>query len=559
MEYNKAVMSSQVFYRKWRPQLLSEVFGQEHVTQTLLNALASGNISHAYLFCGPRGTGKTSTARGLAKAVNCLTSGKGEPCNNCEMCQAITENRSLDVIEVDAASNRRIDEIRELRERVRYAPNQARYKVYIIDEVHMLTTEAANALLKTLEEPPPHVIFILATTETHKILPTILSRCQRFDFHRLSQTDVIAKLTHISKNEGIEIEPEALKLIAKSATGSMRDAENLLQQMMTCYGKTVTLNQAKALLGISGDQRARELVKNIVDKDIPAGITTINNVNNDGLDLRQFHRELVEYLRVLLLVKTGAGNSIEFTAEELAELKALAAKASLSQILRAVKRFGQLELGMDNYSTLPLEMALVDATLAEIEPKQESVRKAEPPVNTPPKTNPFPPGQQFNNSEPKKTQAQPPPVSNPTVMEKKAPEQEVAPSHPAVSEKPNPSKSESADAPPPAINGTLEQLQQQWMKMIKEAPNGMSKTPAAALLRSARPMNIEGDIITVSFKFPILKDNLEKIENQKTADKIVSGFLGRACKIRCIYEHENNHLVKAALNMGAQVIDTEEA
>ena len=559
MEYNKAVMSSQVFYRKWRPQLLSEVFGQEHVTQTLLNALASGNISHAYLFCGPRGTGKTSTARGLAKAVNCLTSGKGEPCNNCEMCQAITENRSLDVIEVDAASNRRIDEIRELRERVRYAPNQARYKVYIIDEVHMLTTEAANALLKTLEEPPPHVIFILATTETHKILPTILSRCQRFDFHRLSQTDVIAKLTHISKNEGIEIEPEALKLIAKSATGSMRDAENLLQQMMTCYGKTVTLNQAKALLGISGDQRARELVKNIVDKDIPAGITTINNVNNDGLDLRQFHRELVEYLRVLLLVKTGAGNSIEFTAEELAELKALAAKASLSQILRAVKRFGQLELGMDNYSTLPLEMALVDATLAEIEPKQESVRKAEPPVNTPPKTNPFPPGQQFNNSEPKKTQAQPPPVSNPTVMEKKAPEQEVAPSHPAVSEKPNPSKSESADAPPPAINGTLEQLQQQWMTMIKEAPNGMSKTPAAALLRSARPMSIEGDIITVSFKFPILKDNLEKIENQKTADKIVSGFLGRACKIRCIYEHENNHLVKAALNMGAQVIDTEEA
>jgi DNA polymerase-3 subunit gamma/tau len=172
LEYNKAVMSSQVFYRKWRPQLLSEVFGQEHVTQTLLNALASGNISHAYLFCGPRGTGKTSTARGLAKAVNCLTSGKGEPCNNCEMCQAITENRSLDVIEVDAASNRRIDEIRELRERVRYAPNQARYKVYIIDEVHMLTTEAANALLKTLEEPPPHVIFILATTETHKILPT---------------------------------------------------------------------------------------------------------------------------------------------------------------------------------------------------------------------------------------------------------------------------------------------------------------------------------------------------------------------------------------------------
>jgi DNA polymerase-3 subunit gamma/tau len=180
-------MSSQVFYRKWRPQVLADVVGQEQITQTLLNALSTGRISHAYLFCGPRGTGKTSTARILAKAVNCLSNGKGEPCNTCPLCQSVTEGRALDVIEIDAASNTSVDDIRGLREKVNYAPNQARYKVYIIDEVHMLSNSASNALLKTLEEPPPHVIFILATTELHKILPTIMSRCQRFDFRRHSQ------------------------------------------------------------------------------------------------------------------------------------------------------------------------------------------------------------------------------------------------------------------------------------------------------------------------------------------------------------------------------------
>jgi DNA polymerase-3 subunit gamma/tau len=534
-------MASQVFYRKWRPQLLAEI--QEHVAKTLLNALATERVSHAYLFCGPRGTGKTSTARILAKAINCLTNGKGEPCNKCAMCQAITEGRALDVIEVDAASNTGVDDIRTLREKVNYAPNEARKKVYIIDEVHMLSTSASNALLKTLEEPPPHVMFILATTEVQKLLPTILSRCQRFDFHRHTLANTVAELSHVCKGEGIKAEPEALTLIARAATGSLRDALNLLQQLNTFYGDDIKLHQAQAMLGISGDSRSRELVKHIINKDTAAGITTLNNVNNDGLDLRQFHRELMEYLRLLLLVKTGSSASIELTEDDIKELKELANKATLLQVLKAVKRFGQLELNLDNYATLPLELAIVDATLPDAEVKEEPVYRTEPaPIShkAPPKISPPPPEQKNVRPEEKKSANPDPPPSQP------------------VAEKPVSQKPATSENSPLTSGDPITQLQSQWSKMINEAPDGMGKTPAAALLRSARPKEIADDVLVLSFKYPMHKENMEKLENQKMAEKIVSSFMGRPCKVRCVYEHENNHLVKAALKMGARVIDTEE-
>ncbi len=540
-------MAAQVFYRKWRPQTLAEVVGQEHVTQTLLNALKSRRVAHAYLFCGPRGTGKTSTGRILAKAVNCLTTdGNGEPCNTCPMCQAITDGRALDVIEIDAASNRGIDEIRDLRERTNYAPNQGRYKVYIIDEVHMLTKEASNALLKTLEEPPPYVIFILATTEAHKVLPTMISRCQHFDFRRIAQKDTVSRLTHICSSEDIKIEPEALRLIARSATGSLRDAENILEQLITYYGSEVKLEQVQATLGITGDKRAKEVIKHIVDNDIAGGIATISSINSEGLDLRQFNRELVEYLRGLLLVKTGSSEAVDFTAEDIAELEVLAAKASLTQILKAVKLFGQLEFGFDSYSTLPLELALVDCALTSEETRKPPTKLAEPeirPVVKAAKTETTKP-----TSSPTPDTASAPPPPKPDAVSSPPPETPVTPPAPET------------PVTPPQPGGEIEYLRQNWKQVIEQAPEDTKRTPAMAILRSAgvKPVVFEDDNLVLAFRYPLHKENLEKPQNQEIAEKIISSFLGRPCHIRCVHKPEDNHLVEAALKMGAQITSVEE-
>ncbi|MFC1865233.1 DNA polymerase III subunit gamma/tau [Chloroflexota bacterium] len=532
-------MSSQVFYRKWRPQALADVVGQQQATVTLLNALKNSRVSHAYLFCGPRGTGKTSTGRILSKAVNCLTDGRGEPCNKCDMCLAITESRAMDVIEIDAASNTGVDDIRSLKERVNYAPGQAKYKVYIIDEVHMLSNSASNALLKTLEEPPPNVIFILATTEVHKVLPTIMSRCQRFDFRRVSQQDIILKLEHICKSEGINIEAEALRLIARSASGSLRDAENLLEQLFTFYGADIGLSQAQSILGVTGDRRVKDLADYIMKKDITSGIKIINAVSSDGLDLKQFNRELVAYLRYLLLVKSGCDKDLDLTTEEISGIKKLADLTSMEHILNSVKVFGRLELKANDYSTLPLELALIDSITS---PEDEAIKPPKPPAITTVEAVKSKPAQATV-----KTDVAPTPQKELETKTEKA-------------SAPSSKKEVVTKTSPPEVGSQLDKLQSSWKQVIEQAPESVRRTAALAILRSAgvRPVSIDGDTIILTFKYSYHKEKIDEPENKKIAADIISNFLGRRCQVLCIFEQEENYLVREAQKIGAQITDVEE-
>ena len=366
---------SLVLYRKYRPQKFSEFIGQEHIVKTLTNAISGEMISHAYLFAGPRGSGKTTLARLLAKAVNCQNRKKGEsePCNKCSSCLEIMEGRSMDLMEIDAASHRGIDDARELIDGIRFMPTKSKYKVFIIDESHQLTREAANALLKTLEEPPSHAIFILATTEIHKMIPTIVSRCQRFDFRRLTLPEIMKKLELITEKEKIRIEKPALELIAINSEGSFRDAESLLDQVFTLFGeKEIKVEDIKDLLGLVEIELVSRFCEFLCQKNPFGAINFLNELVEKGTDLEEFTKVLINYLRQGLILKIMGVDGNPFTSgltkEEVQKLKTQSENFREEDLKKNLNLFLDAKNKM-KYSPipqLPLELAIIETT----EPKE---------------------------------------------------------------------------------------------------------------------------------------------------------------------------------------------
>jgi DNA polymerase-3 subunit gamma/tau len=542
-------MTTQVLYRKWRPQRFADVVGQDAVTQTLSQAVAHGRLAHAYLFSGPRGTGKTSTARVLAKAVNCLgrIEGTGDPDGTCNICVAIEQASFVDLIEVDAASNRGIDEIRDLRDKVHFAPGQGVYKVYIIDEVHMLTDAAFNAFLKTLEEPPPHAIFILATTEPHRLPATIISRCQRFDFRRISIADVVGRLAQICEAEGVEAPPEVLRSVARAAGGSLRDATNLLDQLVTSYGNKLEPGAVRSLLGMAGEDRAVTLVKHLLSGNTAQALTLINALASEGLDLRPLHRMTVDFLRAVLLMKTGVKDPMDLAKEVSQELSFMAQSVSLERVLRALKLFGQVSLKYDQPSPLPLELATVELNL-------EPEAPAAPPVQ-PPRIADAPPQRQAPSGAP--SQYAPP----------RQPTRESRPTQqptPATANASNSANSRTQDHRPT----TDPALTEHWPGIVRSMTKVKGKRfDIGALLRSSNARYLDGDTLVVQFSHRSnserLQDELEEPRGRQALEEALQQALGAPYTVRVETTEDGlrglstpatSHLVQTAINMGGKVV-----
>lgn len=489
----------QVLYRKWRSRNFDELIGQEHVVRTLKNAVKTGQISHAYLFAGPRGTGKTTTARLLAKAVNCLSKDQDKPCNRCEICVAINEGRCLDLIEIDAASNRGIDEIRDLREKVGFMPTQARYKVYVIDEVHMLTPEAFNALLKTLEEPPPHVIFVLATTAPDRIPPTVLSRCQRFDFRRIPVKAIMERLKYIASQEGIFVEPEALNFIAHQAMGSMRDALSLLDQLRAFGDGTITLELARAVTGAISQETIAELIGYLVRGQTAELIAYLDGLIDRGAEPRQILQELLTYLRNLLLVKISGDKSlVDLPRETIERMRELSAHLPTSQWVKVIRLLSRTSVEMKGGLSpqLALEVAFIEAT------------------ETPP-----------------------PAATSAPAEEASQPTQAIPGSVPAVSnraptQQPQEAVRPLASAPSQPKGEEVALLRGQWLKILATI-RGIDKA-LEALLRDCEPVSVVENTVTLGFYYPLHREKAEEDKRRGTLEEVLSKFLGRPVRVKCV-------------------------
>ncbi len=518
---------AQALYRKWRPQTFDDIVGQEHIVRTLRNALQTGRLHHAYLLAGPRGTGKTTTARLIAKAVNCLSPMEERPCDQCEICRAVTDGRLMDLMEIDAASNTGVDNIRDLLEKVGFRPAQARFKVYVVDEVHMLSTAAFNALLKTLEEPPEHVIFVLATTEVHKIPETILSRCQRFEFRRIPLAGLVGQLQTIAAAEGIEAEPEALDLIARAATGSMRDAISLFDQMAA--GGAVTADYVRLMLGAERREVVQSLLQAWLDGDLNRGLHVINEAVDSGADPRQLARQTADFFRGLLLMRVGAGESwADPTTEERPRLQAMAKQSQPERLVQAVQLFSEVasERRAGWQPQLPLELAFVEATLPPSAVAAAPVTQS-PPVSSAPPITSAPPSPVMAASP-----AAPLPAQTPTV--RRAPSRPATTAQtpaPAVQDTPAPK-----GAVPAAVDaGLSDTVNARWRDVLAQ----VRPVNLGAFLRDAHPVGVDGDgFLVLGFQHTLHRGNVDKESNRGIVETHLSQMFGQRILVRCVMEKE---------------------
>ncbi|GAC1404975.1 MAG: DNA polymerase III subunit gamma/tau [Ktedonobacteraceae bacterium] len=578
-------MASQSLYRKWRSQTFSDLVGQEPVVRTLKNALDSGNLSHAYLFTGPRGTGKTSTARLLAKTLNCTHRKNGEPCNECEQCREITAGNSFNVIEIDAASNRGIDSIRELREKVMVRPSQGAYKIYILDEAHMLTTEAFNALLKTLEEPPEHAIFVLATTDVHKMLPTVLSRCQRFDFKRITTRQIVEHLTFVAEQEQVKLERGAAELIARAAAGGMRDALSLLDQAIAYSGQEISLPKVQTMLGVADPRAIQTFVMHIARLESAAGLHLIHELAEAGADLRQINTQVAEYVRAMMLSKAGANIAeiLDSTEDEIREITQSAQLFSLEELTECARVFAQNELMQKNQGTpqLGLELALLtcieqhrkahitqpqvanvapiaDARVVSVQvPQPTQIR--EHPRSTPSSHSVEPKVEEVVSPQPPVAPQSPPQVTHNDVSDTlpdwdEVPlydeeEELVAPSaRPTLSLVPQQEKQpepqpiaehqgvQSVEHALPSL--TVAQIKEKWEDVKRRVKTKKDGSMIQAVLNGYTIVGIEGTqdlpavVLKASAKFHY--DTLQKDERRKAIEWAIKIELGQECQVRLL-------------------------